>query len=418
MENNTIGEKNKKLHYGFVMVAALFVMQAAGCLIMGVASIFYTPISEEFGIPISTYALNMTILMFTMVAILPLLARVCKKFDMRYVMAAALLLEALAYAMRAMATNMWMIYISAVMLAPCMAILFLLSIPLLMNSWFPFNTGTMLGIVGAAQGLAGLLLNSLGGLIIQNYGWRACFWAWVILCLALTPVALFFIRSTPAAKGLEPYGIEKAKLDGVSSAANVEESGVDAKTAFRSLPFLLIMIAMPLSCFVSTYHFYLNSYFRTIGFSIAVAGVITGVLQGGNMLFKLVIGRICDKSVRAGGIFYVVCTIICFILLLSGATGAVPMAIAALLFGNIYAATNLYGPSITKNAFGIKDLAKLWATVSMGIQLIGGFGATIWGIIVERTSYQTSFVIAIVLCVIILILFNAAITASAKMKDK
>ena len=195
MEKQMQNEK-KKLYYGFVLIVGLFFLQFPGSLIMGAASVFYTPVSEELGIPLSAYGMHMTILQISLVILMPVYARIVKRYDLRKVMSVCLVIEALVFSIRAMASNIWIIYLSAVLGSVVFTVFNLLSIPMLMNAWFPFHTGIAIGVVASAQGIAGMLFSSLGGIIIQNHGWRTCFWIWAAICLMFLPITLFAVSYT------------------------------------------------------------------------------------------------------------------------------------------------------------------------------------------------------------------------------
>jgi predicted MFS family arabinose efflux permease len=407
-------EKNGKVYYGFYVVTAMFFLMLPASLIMSAASIFYTPVAQELGIPIAAYGVNLTIVQLGCAVLVPtLFSKICRTFNMRYVLVVSLLVEAVCFAVRALATNIWVFYISSVIIAFPMGIFFNLSIQILMNIWFPLNAGTTIGIIGCAQGLGGMLFSTLGGYIIQNYSWQTCFWVWAVFCIVLVPVAFFIIRANPAEKGLLPFGIKKGETAADPGAA-IELPGLSAAKARRTLPFVLFAIIYPLSAFIGNFSFYINAYCRNIGLSIVVAGAIAGIIQGGTMFYKLTIGIVSDKTMKGGMFYYIISTILCFGLFLIGGANTALIVISCFLFGGIYAATNLYGPVVVKYFFGMKDFAKIWPTIVGCFTLLGAFGSTIWGVIVEATSYQTGFLIAFILSVLLLVLYLIAFSLHKK----
>lgn len=400
-------ENKKKLHYGFVVVAGVFLLQFASCLILSAASIFYTPVTQELGISLTSYGATVSILLIADFIMLPALGAICKKTDMRVLLTASLLLEALGFAIRAMATGLWAFYITAVILAIPFAIFMNLSIPLIVNNWFATKPGTMIGVCAASQGIGGMLFSSLGGVVIQNYGWRTCFWMYVVVCLVLLPITLFVIRTKPADKGLMPYGYEEAQAAGGDTAT--VPIGLSLKKAWKVPGFWLVLVAVPISCLICQVNYYINAYCQSLGLSAAVAGAIAGILQLGVLIFKLALGAVSDKNVGAGAIFYCATTVVAFLLFLFGGGGTVPIVLGMFLYGNIYAATNLYGPIITKHICGTKDFSNIWSIIVMIICLLSGFGSTFWGIVIENFSYEMAFGSCIALSVVLLVLYMLAI---------
>lgn len=406
--------KKKKLHYGLVVVMGMFLLQFPACLILSAASIFYTPVTTELGISLSQYGLTVTILLLTQAVLMPVIAKVVKKYDMRIVLTACLLLEAGCFAVRATATGLWAFYITAAVLSIPFAVFLNLSIPMIVNNWFATNVGFMIGLCAASQGIGGMLFNSLGGIIIQNYGWRPCFWLYVVVSLIMIPVSLFIIRNKPEDKGLEPYGIEKLQKSKEESASIA--SGISMKKAMKTTGFWLIFIAVPLSCFICQINYYINAYTQSLGLTAAVAGAITAILQLGVLIFKFALGAVSDKSMKGGAWFYCLCTVATFVILAFGGTNTMFIVIAVFLYGNIYAATNLYGPLAVKYLCGTKDFANIWSVIVSVICLLSGFGATFWGVIIEQIGYQTAFTACIVLAVVLLVIYMLAFSQVKKMK--
>lgn len=191
--------KTKQIYYGYYVAAVLFLLMFPSCLILATAGIFYTPISRELGIPISQFALSSTILQISSAAgTFLLFGKLSAKYTQRSLLTIVMVVEALCFVARATASSIWPFYISAVFLAFPSAMLLNMCIPILMNNWFPYKAGTAVGIVGAAQGLGGVILSSVGGIIIESMGWRACYWVWAVMCLALMPLAWLVIRQQPS----------------------------------------------------------------------------------------------------------------------------------------------------------------------------------------------------------------------------
>ncbi len=399
-------KQSKGMHYGFVIVIVMILLMIPASLITSVASIFYSPVAKGLGISVAAYGVTQSIVQFTTAFCAPtIFSKLCRTYNIRWILVSCLLVEAVGFSVRALAQNVWMLYIASALLAFPMSILFAFSIPLLMNQWFPTKTGTMLGIISAAQGLGGVIFSSVGSVIIANYGWRTCFWCFAAIALVFVPLAMIFIRATPAEKGLLPYGIEnQSDSSSDKPKAAPVPVGISADKATHTLAFYLILLAMPISNGVACMSFFFNSYAQSVGLSIVAAGFVASMLQGGTMFFKLTLGAVCDKSIRLGAIYYVGSTIISLLLFLSGNSQMALMA-AAFLYGGAYSATNLYGPLLVKNVFGTKDFTKIWGRVTGASTLIGGISSSLWGFVMQATSYDTCFYIALPLLVFILVAF-------------
>jgi MFS family permease len=401
---NSVKSPGRKHYYGFVIVVVMMLLMFPASFITSCASIFFAPVSKGLGFTVADYGVTQSIVQFTTAICAPtLFSKICRKYNIRYVLVSCLLVEALGFAIRAVAVNIWMLYLTSALLAFPMSTLFAFSIPILMNEWFPTKTGTMLGIISAMQGLGGVIFSTVGSIIIANYGWRACFWMFAGIALLAVPLAYVFIRAKPADVGQTPYGMKKLGSS-TQKGGGLVPVGISAAKATHSKLFYMILVALPLSNAVACMSFFFNSYAQVVGLTIVAAGVVASMLQLGTMVFKLTLGAVCDKSVRVGAIYFCGSTIAALCLFLFGSTQGVLMA-AAFLYGGIYSSPNLFGPLLVKHVFGTKDFTKIWGRITGASTLMGGLASSLWGYIMQATSYRACFTVAIPLVAFILITY-------------
>lgn len=412
-----MAKKGKSFYY--ILIVGLFIFQFPATLIMSSGGIFYTPVAEALGSSVAAMGTASSLIQVTMFFIMTTLGKFCKKYKMSLILTGCLIIEACVFVIRSMANSMWVFYLTSALLAIPQATYFAMLLPLVINEWFPNNSATVIGLCACAQGLGGMSFNAIGGWIIQNYGWRSCYLVWAGICLVFIPIALLIVKNRPADVGMKPFGYEKH----LNTAEKVNPgvmtvSGMEHKKATRTAAYWLLCLAVPVSCIVSVASFYVSSYCLSLGFSVAVSGIFAGMVQGGNMAFKLMLGAVTDKSAKAGAIFYCTCTIICFFILLFCSSSLVLLAIGCFLFGAVYSATNLYGPQVVKYVFGASDFVTNWALVSSFIQIIGAMGTAGWGVVAEHWGYEMVFWGCIVLMVIALTLYMVALGMRGKIREQ
>lgn len=404
-------EKKKKLHYGIIMSIGLFFFQFPATLIMASGGIFYTPVAEALGSTVAAMGTASSLIQVTMFFIMTSLGKFCKKYKMSRILVACLIIESGVFFIRSMANNMWVFYLTSALLAIPQATYYAMLLPLVITEWFPLNAAAVIGTIACAQGLGGMAFNSIGGWIIQTYGWRTCYIVWAIFTLCFIPLALM-VRNRPSDMGLKPVGYEKMIAQAAQKSegpVTITVSGMENKDAKKKIAYWMLALAVPLSCIVSVAAFYVSAYCVSLGFSIAISGIFAGMVQGGNMAFKVMLGAVTDKSVKGGALFYCLCGITCFLLLLFGGVNVFPLALGCFLFGAVYSATNLYGPIVVRDIFGARDFVTNWALVSSFIQIIGAMGTAGWGVVAEKFGYTMVFWGCIVLMVIALALYLGAL---------
>lgn len=411
--------KEKKLHYAFIVAIGLFILMFPAGMVMGTASIFYAPVTKELGITMAQMGMNMTILMVVLAVAMPLISKLFNKYDTRIILTASVILNALSFVLRASTGSLWVFYFTSVLQAFAFAPLINLSIPLLANNWFANKPGTVIGICALAQGLAGTIFCSIGGLIIQNAGWRACYWVWAAITLIMgLPVTLFVIRKFPKDKGLLPFGYKATDGDGNPTTAKV--SGLDLKKAIKTPAFWMIGIAVGLFTFANQYSQYMNAYVQTLGATAAVAGLVSSALQFGNMTAKVVLGPICDKGGKLGAIVSGLLGTIALVgIVLFGGSNTTVIAVLVFLYGFPYAAPNLVFPILTREVFGARELSKIWPNMVIFLSLFGAFGATVWGVLIDKLgNYQTGMYFDAAIYIIVIAFAVGASAIGKKIKNQ
>lgn len=405
----------KKHYYGFVIVIVMMLLMIPACLITSVASIFYVPVSQGLGFSVADYGVTQSIVQFTTAFCAPtIFSKLCRKYNIRYVLISCLAVETIAWIIRSMATSIWTLYFTSVLLAFPMSIMFAFSIPILMNQWFPTKTGTMMGIISACQGLGGVIFSTLGSIIIVNYGWRTCFASFAVISLIGIPLAYLFIRAKPEDVGQTPYGLDEGNGKGVKAEA-LKPKGIDAGQAVHSKLFYMILMSLPVSNFVACMAFFFNAYSQSVGLTIVAAGVVASMFQLGTMFFKLTLGAVCDKSMHLGVIYFCGCAIIALLLFVTGSSRSILMT-GAFLYGGISASVNLFGPLLVKYVFGTKDFTTIWGRVTGFSTLLGGIGSFLWGYAMQAISYRTCFLIGLAIVIYIMVIYLSVVKGSGKVR--
>lgn len=275
-----------------------------------------------------------------------------------------------------------------------------------------------MSIITLGQGIAGIIFGAVGGHIIQNMGWRTCYWVWAILTLIIgLPCSLFVIRKTPQEMGLMPLGYEEEQDTKVEKAV---VKGISAKKAFKTAAFWLIGLGIGLNTFGVYAATYINSYTQALGYSAVMAGYITSAYSVGNLCGKAMLGTVADKIGASRS------TCLAITLGIVGIGGvalfaeSAPFAIVFILTvcaGILNAAGNLVFPLLTRQVFGDREYAKIWPSVVIFLSFIGAFGLTAWGLLIDILgSYRSVMLMASGLLVVVLIMIMIAAAQGKKLR--
>ena len=183
-------------------------------MVLSCAGIFFTPVSEFFGVPRASFTLYFSILNIMMMLTLPMAGNHLSKLDARKVLSGATILAGLGLIGMSFGNSMPWFYVCGAIMGIGTAPLIYLAIPTLINAWCVEKVGFFVGLCMAFTGIGGVIFNPIGTALIQSgpEGWRTAYLVFGLITLVGTlPFTLFVVRSKPEDKGLLPFGAEECR---------------------------------------------------------------------------------------------------------------------------------------------------------------------------------------------------------------
>lgn len=402
----TTPSTSARMHYGYIIVACC-------CLIMGVdigltfscAGIFYRPVSESLGVSVGSFGIYMSIMYITSTLMLPYAGRLIERYSARWLLTGSSALMGLVFVSMAFYSSLWEFYAAGAVLGLTLAFLLYLSFPTLVNRWFHTRVGLMIGICSAASGVGGMLFNPLGGWLITTWGWR---WAYalfgLLILLIVSPLLALFLSDSPKAKGLLPFGYKAVGGGAADKPFAPEAEGMTYGEARRTPLFYALVFFAFLMMGTSTLNLFIPGFVTDHGFSLEAASFTAAAAMAGVTIGKLALGWVNDRNCSAG--VAVTCGAgAAGLLLMLVAAGSLPLiATGAFLFGWAYAGVTVQSAMLTRAVFGVRDYARIYATMSMGLAAGGAIASGGWGLLSDATSLAVSFTtgaILLLLCLLI-----------------
>lgn len=383
-------ERTHGFHYAYAIVASCIAITCLPCaLALSCAGIFFTPVSEYFGVSRASFTLYFSILNITMMLTLPMAGNHLSRLDSRKVLSGATCLVGLGLIGMSQGNSMPWFYVCGAIMGVGIAPLIYLSVPTLINAWCVKNVGFFVGLCMAFTGIGGVIFNPIGTSIIQSgpEGWRGAYLAFGIIALAGTlPFTLFVVRSKPSDKGLLPYGAGELGGQDADDAAAATE-GVPASVAMKMPAFFALAIFCGIITLNQTIYQFLASYATSFEGTLpqiaAASGVVASAAMAGQAIGKVLLGIINDKSVRAGIVFGIACGVV-GVLLMWFIPGVLPILLAgAFLFGVVYAMTTVQTPLLVRSVFGSADYTNIYSRISMVGSLMSAVAAVFWSFVID-----------------------------------
>lgn len=380
----------KRFHFAWVVLAGI-------CIVMGLArggisnagGLFMAPVMAELGCGAGEFMLYFSTSSIATFLFLPLAGKLTDRYDMRLLLAAGLALQAGAFALFGTLRSIGGWYILSVPMAIGAVFTTQIAGPVLIGRWFKTYSGLAVGIMMAAVGLFGAVLQPLAGQWIAGRGWRQ---AYMILggatLAAGMPAVVLAIRGHPDEKGLCPLGAGEAP--GESEPAAAAPQGVTAQKARGSAAFWALALFMFFITAAASFAQHVPKYADQLGFDAAFAGGSMGFFMAGMLAGSLLLGLLSDRAgVKAAALFALGGGMAAVLMLIF--LGARPLLfnLAVALFGVSCAAVGTLGPLLTGAIFGQKEYAKIYASAAMGMALAGIAALPGYGFVYDAAKSYT-----------------------------
>ena len=246
----------RRLFYGWVILAIGFATIICGYVCRNTFSVFYPAIVDEFGWTRGNTGLIFSVNSLVYGLFAPIAGALVDRFKTRYVLAAGALLMGLGMALCSMAASTWQfVVLYGVVAGIGLSIAGWVPVSTLIANWFSRRRALAFGILGAGLGMS-YLSAYIAQHVIESFGWQTAYVAiGMFIALLIVPISILFVRRFPAEKGLFPDGVTAQEAN---SAAALCEKRVEStewharewtlKAAARTpqfwLMFLIFMTAM------------------------------------------------------------------------------------------------------------------------------------------------------------------------------
>lgn len=377
----------KKLHRGWIMVGAGIITCAAAIGLVGNCySLFIVPVCDEMGFTRSQMSANQTIFGIGMMLVALLWGPVFSKLRLKRLMNISAIATCVCYFINGFARNLYMFYAMSVVLAFTTALLSWSPLTVIIGNWFNKKRGLAIGLTFMGSGIGGMLFNAIGGVLIDNMGWRYTFMVFaVIMAVTMLPTVLFVIKIKPEDVGAQPYG-----GDAGDAANGGEKPGVPFAKAMRDKRMYLLLGSLLLLGFTfNSMNVTTAPNMRALGYSAVYSANIASAYMASLAVAKIVLGAMCDKIGTWKG-----CAIALFAQFIAAicamfATNLGVVAVFVVCNGLGTAFGSVAFPLIARDLYGERDQASVSSIFNAVCSLTGAIGPTLCGMVYDITGAYT-----------------------------
>lgn len=410
--------KNKPIFYGWWIVAGCVVITATIVpLIMSLSGTYALAVTEELGISRSQFMIATMVVQITGIILSPRISKLVASGQMKRMQVIGVIGFALSYCTYSFAQSAWHLYLSSIFVGIFYWMSAMIPVSYMITMWFQEKRGLALSIAMAGIGLGGTILSQVVSLLLNNFGWRSTYQIMGMIALVCSlPIVLFVFKSTPAEKGLEPYGANLAKnqqSEGAKEENN--DSQLTVKETYGKAFFWLVMMGMFLNGLINTGA--LSNFpaaIQGMHDPVTAANVIS-IYSFMGIFGKIILGWVNDKfGVVISSFFGCGAFFLAFILMIFGDQNMV-IYMMGFVFGLGTPIGTVSPPLVTTAVFGIKNYPEAYGLINSTVTIGMAVGSVFVASILDLTgSYQTAWVLMAVFSALTLFGWVSAYLGSRK----
>lgn len=278
-------------YHGWNIVGLCVLVQIAALgLTLNCFSLFLHDWTREFGLPVSSFALGITIFSAGCALAAPFSGLAADRFRARWLFSAALVALVAFHLVLSFAASGWHIVALYALLLP-VVVTFSSGIPsqTVVSRWFVHRAGLAMGLTAFGLALAGVMFPSLIVWLLPVLGWRILWRIFAaIIAFVILPLILLGMRDKPDHRDSDAYTDNERHTAPVST--------LTAREVFSRRNFwVTVAVFVPIQCASITMTVNLAPIVTSYGFSPKVAGLMIAALSISALVAKLVAGVAADR---------------------------------------------------------------------------------------------------------------------------
>jgi len=278
-------------YHGWNVVGVSVLSQVAAlALTMNCFSLFLHDWTREFGVPVSTLAMSISLFSIGCMITAPLAGLAADRYPARWVFGGALAGLAAAHVAIGFTTAAWqVVLIYALVLPFVIAFASAVQGQAIVSRWFVRRVGVAMGLTAFGAALAGVIFPSLIVWLLPILGWRRVWWLFAAaIALVVLPLVVAVARDRPTQE-------EGRRYVGSGPPTRVAAKLRLVQIASRRNFWITIGVFIPVQCSFMSVGVNFAPLVTSYGFSPATAGILLSLMSAAALCAKLLSGLAADR---------------------------------------------------------------------------------------------------------------------------
>ena len=201
------------IHYSWMIVAVLAIVQIFGSSVFFVAGIMVPPLSDadgDFGWSVFEITAAISVYYLFSAIYAPITGYLGDRFGARRMMLAGIAMYGLGMASLGFISHVWQFFLFYSVFMSATASITMVPMMASISVWFRRRLGVGVGILWAVGGIGTAILPPVIAELLEAVGWRDTFLLIGIVGSGIMLLVWPFIRSKPADIGIEPFGASES----------------------------------------------------------------------------------------------------------------------------------------------------------------------------------------------------------------
>lgn len=387
--------KKTTFFYGWWIVLASAVLLAVlGPASVALANLFQTPVTEEFGITNSQFAISNSIVLGVGIFLSPYISQKLARESFKLVYSIGVLSYGLGFIGFGFAPNIYVFYILSFFVGYGFMSTTIMPVSMLINNWFSEKRGFALSLALAGLGVGGTIFSQIVTLFIVSIRWRQTYMLYGAFMLAVAlPITWFLLKASPEEMNLMPYGTNRDTPENDRSKETIEKiKGVHTPLKqTRTKPFFILLIVG--AVLVGLVNNGGLGQFPPVLYTLhgpAVSATVISIYSAVGIIGKLTLGNIHDRYGTVISILYTSILLAITYVLMMFAGNIVLVYVMAVFFGLGNAIGTVSPPLVTSSIYSADNFPQAYGYVQSGIQLGMTFGSLFAAGIADLTGTYTA----------------------------